>query len=86
MYNPHKLIMEKALLAGYVCPSSEFQKWSFRMPMEEEAMSLSVLIFTIVFVIFAVAVTVSTQIHVSVAISFVLCCCFKAMSLVGIQP
>ena len=46
MYNPHKLFTsapkEKALLAGYVCPSYEFQKWSFRIPKEEEAMSLSV--------------------------------------------
>lgn len=33
---------EKALLAGYVCPSYEFQKWSFRIPMEEQAMSLLV--------------------------------------------
>ena len=39
MYNPYKLFTsapkEKALLVGYVCPSYEFQKWSFRIPVEE---------------------------------------------------
>jgi len=47
MYNPHKSFMEKALLVGYVCPSSEFQKWLFHIPVEEEAMSLSVFYYCI---------------------------------------
>ena len=91
MYNPHKLFTsapkEKALLAGMYVPRMNFKSGHFVYLWKSRPCLCRY--FTIVFVIFPVAVTVSTQIHVSVAISFVLktvCCCSKAMSLVGIQP
>ena len=68
---------------GHACPSSEFQKQYWRRGHTDVA--VGILLYCIA--IFHVAVTVSTYFHVICQkLPSVLCCCFKAVLLVGILP
>ena len=68
---------------GYVCPESEFQNQSFRVWRRKPCCCRH---FLFVFVLLSTLSQFQPLVMLFVAIPAVLCCCFKAMSLVGVLP